>query len=99
MPTIELWLFTVTDPQTGKRRRTTYRLTMEEARARYVDPEPVPNSVEVREVGEQRGYGSARRPRREGEAREEKPRRWPRQPARSAEGTQQRCCWAVRFQR
>ena len=32
MPTIELWLFTVTDPQTGKRRRTRYRLTVEEAR-------------------------------------------------------------------
>ena len=28
------WLFTVTDPQTGKRRRTTYRLTIEDARAR-----------------------------------------------------------------
>jgi hypothetical protein len=51
MPTIELWLFTVTDPQTGKRRRTTYRLTIEEARARYLDPEPVPNSLERREVG------------------------------------------------
>ena len=58
MATIELWLFTVTDPQTGKRRRTTYRLTIEETRARYVDPEPVPNSLEVREVSEQaRGHG------------------------------------------
>ena len=50
MPTIELWLLEITDPRTGKRRRTTYRLTIEEARARYVDPEPVPNSLEVREV-------------------------------------------------
>jgi hypothetical protein len=33
MPTLELWLFTVADPRTGKRRRTTYRLTIEEARA------------------------------------------------------------------
>ena len=57
MPTIELWLFTVTDPQTWKRRRTTYRLTIEEARARYADPEPVPNSLELREVSEQRGHG------------------------------------------
>ena len=40
MPTIKLW-------RTGKRRRTTYRLTVEEARARYVDPEPVPNSCKV----------------------------------------------------
>ena len=44
-------------PADRKRRRTTYRLTMEEARARYVDPEPVPNSLEVREVSEQRGHG------------------------------------------
>ena len=42
MATIELRLFTVTDPQTGKRRRTTYRLTIEEARERYVDAEPIP---------------------------------------------------------
>jgi hypothetical protein len=28
-------------------------LTIEEARARYVDPEPAPNSLEVREVSEQ----------------------------------------------
>ena len=47
MPTIELWLFMITDPQTGKRRRTTYLLTMEEARARYVDREPVPDSRKV----------------------------------------------------
>jgi hypothetical protein len=33
MPTLDLWLFTVTDLRTGKRRRTTYRLTLEEARA------------------------------------------------------------------
>ena len=50
MPTIELWLFMVTDPQTGKRRRTKYRLTIEEARAPYGDPEPVPNSRERSEI-------------------------------------------------
>ena len=45
-------------PRTGKRRRTTYRLTIEEARARYVDPEAIPSSLEVREVSEQaQGYG------------------------------------------
>lgn len=49
---LELWLFTVTDPLTGKRRRTTYRLTFEEARARYVDPVPVEHSREVREVNQ-----------------------------------------------
>jgi hypothetical protein len=52
MPTIELWLFMVTDPQTGKRQRTTYRLTVDEARERYVGPEPVPGLVERREVND-----------------------------------------------
>ena len=39
------------------RQSTTYRMKIEEARAWYVDPEPVPNSLEVREVSEQRGHG------------------------------------------
>jgi hypothetical protein len=54
---IELWLFTVTDPLTGKRRQTTYRLTLEEARERYVDHDPVPGSLEGREVGDGRPVG------------------------------------------
>ena len=37
--------------------RSIVRVTIEEARARYVDPEPVPNLLEVREVSEQRGHG------------------------------------------
>jgi hypothetical protein len=41
MPSIDLWLFVVTDPLTGKRPSTRYRLTIEGARERYVDPEPV----------------------------------------------------------
>ena len=46
------------DLLTGKRRRTTYRLTIEEARERYVDPEPVPGSLERREMDEQAsGHG------------------------------------------
>lgn len=49
MATVELYLFAVTDPLTGARRRTTYRLTVEEARERYVDPEVLPWSREVRE--------------------------------------------------
>jgi hypothetical protein len=54
MAAIELWLFMVTDPQNGKRRRTTHRLTIE----RYIDPEPVEWSREVREVSEQAiGHG------------------------------------------
>jgi hypothetical protein len=56
--TIELWLFTVTDPLTSKRRRTTYRLTIEEAHARCANPEPVPHSLERREVNiRARGHG------------------------------------------
>ena len=47
---IELWLFEVTDPLTGKRRRTTYWMTMQEAREHYLDPVPVPDSLEIREV-------------------------------------------------
>ena len=55
---LELWYFTITDPLTWERRQTTYRLTIEEAHARYVHPEPVPNSLEVREVNEQApGHG------------------------------------------
>ena len=58
LPANELWLFTVTDPLTGKRRRTNYRLTLQEARERYVDPEPVQGSLERREVNERAiGHG------------------------------------------
>lgn len=39
IPTLEPWLSTITDPLTGKRRRTTYRLTIDEARDRYLDLE------------------------------------------------------------
>jgi len=35
---------------TGKRRRTTYWMTMQEAREHYLDPVPVPDSLEIREV-------------------------------------------------
>jgi hypothetical protein len=59
MPTIDLWLFAVTDPLTGKRRRTTYRLTIEAAGARYIDPEPIEWSREVRTAA--RGHGHAYR--------------------------------------
>jgi len=47
---LELWLFVVTDPLTGKRRRTSYRMTLEEARLCYANPEAVPSSLERREV-------------------------------------------------
>src|SRR5215470_10689733 len=38
------------DRPTGKRRRTTYWMTMQEAREQYLDPVPVPDSLEIREV-------------------------------------------------
>jgi hypothetical protein len=42
----------------GTAHKRPYRLTEDEARARYVDPEPVPNSLEVREVNDTaQGYG------------------------------------------
>lgn len=40
--TIYIWLHT--DRMTGKRRRTRHRLPEDEARARLIDPEPVPGS-------------------------------------------------------
>jgi hypothetical protein len=41
-----------------QRRRTTYRLTIEQARVRYVDPEPVPSSLQRREANAQAlGHG------------------------------------------
>jgi hypothetical protein len=48
--------FAYHDPRTGKRRRTTYRLTLAEARARYIDPQPVDGSREVQADGP--GYGA-----------------------------------------
>ena len=56
MAPIELWPFTYHDPRTGKRRRTTYRLMLAEARARYIDPQPVDGSREVQADGP--GYGA-----------------------------------------
>jgi len=57
MATIELYLFTVTDPLSGARRRTAYRLTVEEASERYIDPDPIPWSLEVREVQDEDAPG------------------------------------------
>ena len=54
-PTTGLWLFDGHRPAHGE--APAHDLPMDEARARYVDPEPVPNSLEVREVSEQRGRG------------------------------------------
>jgi hypothetical protein len=48
-PRIELWLWTVTDEITGKRRQTRYRMTEADARARFGDDaQKVEGSLEVR---------------------------------------------------
>lgn len=36
-PELHLWLWTVTDEVTGKRRQTRYRMTEEQARERFGD--------------------------------------------------------------
>jgi hypothetical protein len=46
---LHLWLWTVTDDITGKRRQTRYRMTEEEARKRFGDDaQKVEGSLEVR---------------------------------------------------
>jgi hypothetical protein len=48
---IQLWLWTVTDPLTGKHRQTSYRMTEADARARFGDDaRKVPGSLEVRKL-------------------------------------------------
>jgi hypothetical protein len=47
---LQLWLFEVTDPLTGRRRVTRYRLTEAEASERYGESAvKVPGSLEIRE--------------------------------------------------
>jgi hypothetical protein len=48
---LHLWLWTVTDEVTGKRRQTRYRMTEEEARQRFGDDAvKVERSLEVRKA-------------------------------------------------
>lgn len=49
---LELWLWTITDEITKKRRQTRYRMTEEDARARSGDDAvKVEHSLEFRQVG------------------------------------------------
>jgi len=49
---LKLWLWTITDEITKKRRQTRYRMTEAEARERFGDDAvKVEHSLEVREVG------------------------------------------------
>jgi hypothetical protein len=55
---IELWRWWVRDPLTGKRRRTSYGMTEDEARARHPGAEKVEGTKEVRAVDPTAfGYG------------------------------------------
>ena len=63
----EFWLFWITDERTGKRRRTTYRMTPETAKERFGDDaEPVAGTVEIRDLPEtyeeQHSAGGPRKP-------------------------------------
>ena len=54
---IRLWLWTLTDPLTSKRRRTTYRMTEAQARERHgADAQKVEWSLEVRLGGDPLKY-------------------------------------------
>lgn len=50
MKTLELWRWTILDPDTGRLRQTTYRMSREDALT--IDPEasPVMGSLELRQV-------------------------------------------------
>jgi hypothetical protein len=58
-----LYRWWITDERTGKRRRTTYKLTREQAARQWTDAEPDLSSREVRQV-DPRGeiYGNSRPP-------------------------------------
>jgi hypothetical protein len=48
---LHLWLWTITDEITGKRRQTRYRMTEEQARERFGDDaQKVEGSLEIRSV-------------------------------------------------
>jgi hypothetical protein len=49
---VEYWLWKVTDPRTGKVRRTTYRMTEAHAEQSFPGAERIPGSVEIRNVPE-----------------------------------------------
>lgn len=51
MKTTEFWLWTITDEVTGRRRRTRWRMTAEQA-AGYPGAERVPGTCEVRDLPE-----------------------------------------------
>lgn len=50
MQTIEMWRWLITDPATGRRRATRYRMTEADARATDPGAERVPGSLEQRQV-------------------------------------------------
>jgi hypothetical protein len=61
----EFWLWWITDERTGKRRKTTYRMTRAEAFERFPDAGPVEGSMEIRNlpetIDEQQNAGAPRK--------------------------------------
>ena len=52
MSATEFWIWWYTDEATGKRRRTTYKMTRKVAIERFGEAQPVPGSMEVRDLAD-----------------------------------------------
>lgn len=52
MSATEFWIWWYTDEATGKRRRTTYKMTRKVAIDRFGEAQPVPGSMEVRDLAD-----------------------------------------------
>lgn len=52
MPTVEFWRWEITDPVTGKRSKTRYRMREADALATDATATKVPGSLELRELPE-----------------------------------------------
>ena len=52
MNATEFWIWWFTDEATGKRRKTTYKMTRKVAIERFGEVQPVPGSMEIRDLAE-----------------------------------------------
>jgi hypothetical protein len=50
MRQVEFWRWAYTDPETGARKRTTYRMSREDAEQRFPGAEPIEGTREVRNL-------------------------------------------------
>ena len=62
MKPTEFWIWWITDEITGKRRRTSYRMTRTDALERFPGAEPVAGSMEIRDLPESYGKQHHGRP-------------------------------------